>query len=207
MPLAGSLIYGLGGTPLGLIDSFDDAIDHVAAGLRRLPQQFKGKTNIEKLVSVLARPANDLEFAFLQLLLNRTVDNAVGTTLDLIGKVVGQARDGLADINYRRMIRARITRNRSKGLLTSVIRVTRLIIDDTEAGIEIVMKDAQIRVAITKKPIENDVADILIEFLKGTVSAGVRVVVESSTDESDTWFLWDVEDRGWDDGLFIDSRD
>jgi len=62
------------------------------------------------------------------------IDNATGPVLDLVGLRVGEARDGRVDAVYRRFIRARIQRNRSRGEGWRVARIARLMLGGVVAS-------------------------------------------------------------------------
>lgn len=136
-------------------------------------------TNIEKLIMVLAGPAQDIENAFQQLLLNRTIDTAVGAQLDIIGKVVGQARLGLGDDTYRQYLRARVASNHSQGHFEDLISVATLILNDTGYLVQVQNEGtATVRVLVSQKLLADAVGQVIYTFLLATKLAGVRVVVE-----------------------------
>ncbi len=89
-------------------------IGHLAAGLNRLPEQWRDKPHMIALLSVFLSRYDAIEAAFQDLLLLRSIDTAntddptgiVGAQLDLIGRKVGQPRNGLTNADFRRFIRA-----------------------------------------------------------------------------------------------------
>src|SRR5687768_3990656 len=97
---------------------------------------MEGNTN-EKLLAVLATPFQSLESALQQLLTERSIDTAIGAQLDVIGRVVGQKRNGMSDDDYRRYCRARIATNRANGTVENLITITDLIIYDDDAVYEV----------------------------------------------------------------------
>jgi hypothetical protein len=200
-----------GGTDLdgdGVIDP--QKIDHVTAAIDRLPLQFTGKPNIEALVRILVEPAQDLEDVFWTLVYERTLAKAVelglDSVIDLIGKLVGEARQGRTNADYARFINARIASRRSNGLPEEVITVVKLVINDPGAYVYLRRNGvATLTVAILEAALTDEVAAILIEFLRATVSAGVRVVLEYSAEDPETTFIWDEAGRGFDDAVFFDA--
>lgn len=54
------------------------------------------------------------------------VGRAVGVWLDLLGRVVGEPRDGRDDIDYRRGIRVRVLVNRANGRVAELAKIARL---------------------------------------------------------------------------------
>ncbi len=165
--------------------------------------------NISKLLTALLTPVQDVENALQQLLTERSVDVAVGEQLDVLGRLVGQLRGGYEDDLFRRLIRARISVNRSKGTISDVLTVSELVIDDDTATREVDNQGmACVVLRILGAPLEDDIADILIKMLRDTVSAGVRIILEySPVADPSTWFQWDTPDQGWDDGFFLNAID
>lgn len=189
-------------------------VDHKASALDRLPQQFRGKTNIERLLKVLVAPAQTLEDTFWTLAFERTLTKAVelglDAVIDRIGKIVGEARGGKTNADYARFINARITARRSHGLIETLIRVSRLVINTTSG--KVAMRNqppAAVIVGIHDVSTTDAVATILLGFLKTAASAGVRVILEWSSDAPSAWFTWDEDVAGkrWDEGMFVDADD
>ncbi len=164
---------------------------HTADALERLPQQFKGKTKLEAFISAIVDPIQDIENAFWQLLVERSIAAGIGEQLNVIGRIVNQPRDGLVDEDYRRYLRARIATNKAEGLGEDLIRIARLIVYDTAAQIELVhlnpvypffnQDTATVIVRINNIAVTDTIADTLNNFLQSAKSAGVRLIVESST--------------------------
>lgn len=183
--------------------------DHVAAALARLAQQLKDKPNIEAIFTALLGPTQSIEDVLYQLLTERTIDTAVGAQLDALGTLVGQPRNGMVDEDYRRLVRARIARNNSDGLVEDLIVVTRLIIDNTDFTIEADQEPiASVAMRVFGIEMDPDLAELLISFLRDTVSAGVRIVLETLTAPLADSFVWDgTADQSWDNGAFATARE
>jgi hypothetical protein len=164
-------------------------IDHVVAGLNRLCQQFKTKQNIVDLLTIFLTRYNDLETAFWALLTQRGVYSAIGKQLDNIGKLVGQPRNGLSDEDYRRYIFARIATDKSDGVIEDLITITALVINDAAALIQVDDQgEAAVVLRVLNIVVGNQIANILIDFLRDAVSAGVRLILETQyVADSDTW--------------------
>jgi len=165
--------------------------------------------NTEKLVAVLATPFQSIESALQQLLTERSIDTAVGAQLDVIGRIVGQRRNGWDDETYRRYCRARIATNRSNGNVENLITVISLIVYDDDAYYQVDNQGiATVVVRVQNLTITEELADIIISFLKDTVSAGVRVIIEYFETTPGNTFKWDTPGRGWDSGCaFWDAKD
>lgn len=156
--------------------------------------------NNEKFIATLATPFQSLESALQQLLTERSIDTAVGAQLDVIGRIVGQARNGLDDDTFRRYCRARVSTNKSTGVVEDLITVTDLIVYDDAATI--IAKGegtATVRVNAYGIILDVDLANIVFDFAQDTVSAGVRVVVQWSESLPGDTFTFDIG-PGWDDG-------
>jgi len=155
--------------------------DHVARAKVRLAYRFQ-KPRILGFVEALVKPIQNFENVAWQVFAERNVDNAVGVQLDQIGEKVGQPRLGYLDDAYRRLIRARISANKSNGTVNDLIRISNLVIDDPAASIVVTQFfPASVRVFVDGLALDEDTADILIGFLRKAVAAGVRVTLEYLT--------------------------
>ncbi len=76
-------------------------------------------------------------------------------------------------------MRARISVNRSRGLVSDLLKVGRLVVDDETLTLRLTQEPvATVVVHVEDGFITDDVAAILIDFLRPTASAGVRVILE-----------------------------
>lgn len=91
--------------------------DHVAQGLARLTSAFADALQFKALVATYLAEVQAAEDALCQLYFDTRLDspNCVGVIVDEIGKLVGQARNGVDDATYKVYIRARQRINRSNG--------------------------------------------------------------------------------------------
>lgn len=108
-----------------MISQRDDA--HVAEAIALLTEQFKGKPVIEALISSAVGPVQRLEEELWRMLWAWTVDHAEGNQLDDLGVVVGEAREGREDEDYRTGIRLRIRVNRSMGRSSDMVEIAAMI--------------------------------------------------------------------------------
>lgn len=135
-------------------------------------------TKVQNLIAVLAGPAQDIENALQQLLLNRAVDTAEGVQLDQLGVLVGQPRGGLSDDDYRRYLRARIATNRSGGVTEDLIRVASLIVNNVSAVYHVERSGvATVVVRVAGVAVTPATGHTLFTFLDQAASAGVRLMV------------------------------
>lgn len=101
--------------------------DHAGKMLARLAEEFR-KPRIQAILTAEAAQYQAIEDALWQLLSEFGVDTAVGWALDVLGRIVGEPRQGASDADYRLRVRARIRVNRSDGTIEDVIDVVRLLI-------------------------------------------------------------------------------
>ena len=176
--------------------SIEQILDHAAAAAARLPSQHSGKVKLPALVSSLAGPAQGVEDALWALLIERSVDTAVGAQLDRLGAIVGEPRNGLVDAHYRRHVRARIAANRSRGCLADILNVADLVVyDDGARYVYQPQYPAAYALQVADVAIDATVAGFVARFLHAATSAGVRVLLEfSPVVPAETFQLGDSDD-------------
>lgn len=69
-----------------------DQIDHEELALSRIATQFRETVKFKGYIRALLSEANNIEQALQDMITLRSVDNATGFTLDIIGALVGQPR-------------------------------------------------------------------------------------------------------------------
>jgi len=94
----------------------------------RIYWQFKGKPKIQAWVDMVARQFQDIEDALQTLLTLPSIDDSAGAQLDLIGRLLGQARGGVDDDTYRGYLRAAILVERSSGTGESIYKIFTLLL-------------------------------------------------------------------------------
>jgi hypothetical protein len=152
----------------------------LSAQLSALITELEGApNNVVKLLTALLTPINDLEQVMMAVLTQRNIDTAVGAQLDIVGKVVGQSRQGLDDDTYRRYCRARVVANRSSGVTEDLIKVADLIVYDDDATYIVKNEGtATVRLRVDGIAITDDLATVLYKFERASASGGVRIVVQ-----------------------------
>lgn len=162
--------------------------------------------NIVKIIRCFVEPIQDREDLMQTIINGVLIENAEGVQLDMIGKFVGQGRNGQIDVVYRRFITARIETNKSNGLIDQLLSISRLVLG---VGIGTLYFDNigaagfMIRVDAVALPYET--RDVLLDFLNAARAAGVRCIVESSAEDPSTWMRWDVDN--WDTKVMVEARD
>ena len=102
-------------------------LDHEGKMLARLAEEFR-KPRISAIIRGEAAQYQAIENAYWQLLTEFGVETAIGWALDVLGKIVGEPRQGALDADYRLRVRARIRVNRSDGTIEDILDVVRLLI-------------------------------------------------------------------------------
>jgi hypothetical protein len=103
---------------------------HVVEGIARLIEQYKGKPRMEAWLSSYLKQVQEAEDACWQLLTERNVDTAIGSQQDVLGKLLGRPRRGLADPEYKTVLRAQTLVNRSQGTPDDLIGVLAIMAED-----------------------------------------------------------------------------
>ncbi|HEV7717110.1 MAG TPA: hypothetical protein VGO53_16045 [Steroidobacteraceae bacterium] len=97
--------------------------DHEVRGSKLLTEQFKHKATIAALLKSWLGQIQELEDATYQLQLQRVLGTATGANLDVLGELVGQARAGRSDTQYRVWIAGRVLVNKSRGKTVQLIAI------------------------------------------------------------------------------------
>lgn len=149
-------------------------------------------SNIRKMLTAIVAPIQDLEDAIQTAITQRTIDDAVGAQLSQLGKLVRQRRQGIADDEvYRRYVRARIATNKSDGQGETIYNIARLVLGETDHELWFDNQGAAAYVLrVEAAPLDDELADVLIAFLRQATSAGVRAVLEYVTENPDTVGRW-----------------
>jgi hypothetical protein len=103
---------------------------HADDAVARLIGIYQGKPRLEALIRLLAKQIQHIEDGLIAILVQSSIDDAIGAQLDQIGDIVGQARAGQLDDAYRSFIKARIKVNYSEGKIAQLIAIVLLILGD-----------------------------------------------------------------------------
>jgi len=76
---------------------------------------MKEKSNLMKLMEVLSNNFSKSQDQLIEIRDYFTLENAEGVQLDVIGKIAGQIRNGLSDVEYRKKIKIKIAINNGSG--------------------------------------------------------------------------------------------
>jgi hypothetical protein len=165
------------------------------------------ENNIRKVLRILIAPYQDLENVFQQILMSRVIDDAEGESLNMLGRIVGQARDGFSDEDYRRLIRARVAANRSSGAIEHVLDVVRLTLNDPDAYLHLTHIDnATMVLKIEDVATAADVATLVMRMARQVAAGGVRLILEWGVSAPAEWFRFD-SGPGFDQGRLAGALD
>lgn len=103
--------------------------DHVARGLARLTQRWRGKPVIEAILSSHLAEVQEIEDALWEVI-ELALDTATGDGLDQIAALLGEPRQDLDDEPLRTVLRARILANRSRGSFDELHAILALFAGD-----------------------------------------------------------------------------
>lgn len=98
-------------------------IDVVSRGIERLPYHLRSKPGWVKMVTILLTPLQAWYDSMDQVRLDCDLRNAEGVNLEQYGSVLGEARNGLSDAEYRGLLKARILVNHSTGKPETLIEI------------------------------------------------------------------------------------
>ena len=164
-----------------------------------LPAQYRDKTNWDKLCAVIAKPFQDLEDAFQQLLLFRYVSVATGDVLDLLGALVDEGRNGRDDTAYRIRIKAKILLIKSSGTVPQILALLEAL-QPTQLKKLVPYYPATFVVDIDGITTAAD-ANELAAMVAAAKAAGVRANITYSTVATADTFTWNgTAAQGWNDG-------
>lgn len=176
-------------------------------------------TNAQKFVAALVSPLQDLETMWHQMRAMRDVRFAVGVHLTALGKLVGRAREGIADDEvYRRLVMAQIAVNKSSGTIDELITIAELVIFEDAA--EYIVDNTGVAALILRVEgvgLDMALAQTLLKLLRRAVLGGVRIILQwfpSGVDEDSAFmFDGDSDDTAFPDtdgnggGMLIDSME
>jgi len=170
---------------------------HAEDAVARLLEQFRGGTTLPALVRAFSNQAQAAEDALWDVLVLRRLGTATGAQLDVLGRILGQAREGRADADYVLWLRARMLLNLGSGrpedllaLFASVTQGSTTLQLEEQFPASIVLRVGS---ASTVDPAQ---AAAILQLAK---AGGVRAILESATSIDTTSFAFDTNDAGYGD--------
>ena len=162
----------------------------------RIYWQFKGKPKIQAWVDMVARQFADLEDAYQSLLTLPSIDDSAGAQLDLLGRLVGQLRGGVADVIYRQYLRAAVVAKKSGGRAEDIYKVFAALF--STARLRLTNSPVkQFKLTIDAVALTWSDVTVAMTFMRRAKEAGAGAVVEWAP-AVDNLMRWDVDGAGWD---------
>lgn len=109
---------------------------HVADARARIIHQFRGLTNYQTILDAIVDQIQDFEDASFDLFDLLDIDVMTGVNLDTIGEIVGEARQGKTDANYRIAIRQAISTRYGSGTPDELITLFQYLTGSTLGDID-----------------------------------------------------------------------
>lgn len=176
--------------------------NHVTEGISYLLEQFKGLTNWPKVLTAFLDQIQDLEDMFSDLIGISNIDDAEGDQQDVLGKIVGEARQGRSDADYTPFIKGRVLVNRSYGTSENIIELLTVL----NTGTEVVftpLQPAAYTAYMLQAVASEDVAEQYAEMMQEATMAGVNGQLLYSAVPEDERFKFDTAGQGFDEGKYI----
>lgn len=177
-------------------------LDHQAQAFARLAEQYKGSVSFTGLVAIATAEHQTLEQVLWDQFVE-TVDSAAGASLDVMGKVVGQPREGRDDATYRVWVKARVKVNRSGGTGADLVSIFTALCPGLTVRLEEHYPAAFV-LRLSGLAVTN--AGVLGSILRLTKAGGVRAVLETTNDLPVTTFTLDTG-PGLDVGKLADAQE
>lgn len=99
---------------------------HISEAQARLLSVFK-KPKILALTGAMADSAQKLEDVIWQVINLRNIDDGFGNQLDVIGRLVGEPRNGKTDTQYKPFLRIRIAADKCQGTIPEVLNIVNMV--------------------------------------------------------------------------------
>lgn len=184
-----------------------NALDVNSDAVSYLPTVDQTREKWLALLRVLTAEIQLLRDVSYDLYLQSWIDNAEDSQLDSIGWIVGEARSGRLDADYRIRIKVRIVINRANGKVRDSLKVMRLVIEPTASVRYVPAYPAGYVIELENSALA---LDTLAQILRQVKPGGVRMQVHLITDTSTAFTLDDsVTPDGGDPALlgFGDTTD
>ena len=173
--------------------------DHEARMIGLLISQFKDKPNIAGILKSFSTEVQEIEDVAYNLFRSFDIDDAVGDQLDLLGRLVGEARQARTDEVYRSAISVRIAINLAHGEPEKIIEVLESITNSTIVQLTEVYPAGMF---IFFNGTTTDFTTIK-DLIKLMVAAGVRLTLSTSDEEDPFVFDGDPDGGGFSAAGFL----
>lgn len=146
--------------------------DHASDIRKLLIDQFKDKPIIEAILASYIKQVQDLEDALFQVLNDRWLSTAEGAQLDMLGEILGEAREGRDDTDYLQALNARIKINTGSGRVEDIIAVIKGVIGPYDVHVQEYFPAAFIAAIQDPVPVTLDFFRLGV-FVRSVAPAGV----------------------------------
>jgi hypothetical protein len=168
--------------------------DHLDRAKRRLRQQYKRKLNVEGILIALTQGLQELEEVIYGMATNRSLYEAQGFQLDLLGGLLDTERGGLSDTLFRIKLLAKIGQNVSQGTGEDIINVFKLLMRSRYIQLDELYPAAINLTAVGSDPV-GEIDDIKAA-VEQTTAAGVNINIYTVTGDNPFVFLEDTDPNG-----------
>jgi hypothetical protein len=187
MPLGEPLASPLGA---GIIAVTTEPFGHALAAINHLAFQFRDRPNIVALIDLLASEVDNLETALTQLQTIMQIRASSGAQLDLLGRVIGEPRQGFDDAAYQLHLLARVWLNRGSGTGEDLLKMFGLLLP----GYALALREyppASFLLAIGSTSLDTTTAGYLVGILQLAKAAGVRAFLQYLVSPATVAFTFD----------------
>jgi hypothetical protein len=153
--------------------------EHVAQGLSALIYDLR-QPKLQALATSYLTEVQELEDALWSLYLGTMIGGAFGASLDEIGALVGQAREGRGDAVYRAWILARVIVLRSSGRPGDLTRIANAVLPATVKVVLVEEYPAALTIRL-EGVIDAALGAAVAQLLQLAKADGVRLIVTYQT--------------------------
>lgn len=125
--------------PPGTVPGLVYQPDHAGEAESRLLAQFDDSAKLHALVRALVSPLQELEQAAFGVLGAFDLATVVGAQLDVVGGLVGEARQGRGDAHYRAYVQARVLANSADGRASTLYQIARTLLGENALSLHLVI--------------------------------------------------------------------
>ncbi len=163
--------------------------DVAARAAALMLEQDKDRPRFLALVALVAGELQSIRTVLQSLYDGRMLDNATGASLDALGWLVGEPRNGRADDLYRSWIRVRIIVNRTNGKINDSLRVARLLVEASPTLQYVENPPAGYIIENTNSAFDETVLRQVLDLVRG---AGITMQLHTVPDSDHDFLLYDV---------------
>jgi hypothetical protein len=177
--------------------AFTHKTDLAVVAQGRIVSQYRNSPLFVALIGAIAGVIQTVEDAFWDLYSAMLLDSATGVWLEYLGAIVGEAREGWGDTDYRRLIKARILINKSSGTIDEVLTIAALILDVSVTTVflraeEFYPASMLLEIVHTVHP-PAALRNRLCRMVARARPVGVRLLINSVPNDSNTFTLGDSD--------------